>query len=95
MREIKFRGIDTETGEWVYGFLAASDQIMVWNEDNATGKMLQVIPETVGQFIGRHDKKRTEEYPKGQEIYQGDVIKYPNEIYKMFRAVGWEGKENG
>ena len=33
----------------------------------------EVMPETVGQFIGLHDSKRTEEYPKGQPIYEGDI----------------------
>lgn len=26
------------------------------------------------QYTGLHDKKRTEEYPEGQEIYEGDVV---------------------
>lgn len=34
-----------------------------------------IIPETVGQFIGIKDKKRTEEYPEGQKIYDGDIVK--------------------
>ena len=34
----------------------------------------QVDPETVGQFIGLKDSKRTEEYPEGQEIYDNDIL---------------------
>lgn len=28
------------------------------------------------EYIGRKDRKRTEEYPEGQEIYDGDIVKY-------------------
>ena len=28
----------------------------------------------VMQYIGLHDSKRTEEYPEGQEIYEGDIV---------------------
>ena len=32
---------------------------------------------TKEQFTGLKDKKRTEEFPEGQEIYEGDIIEYP------------------
>jgi uncharacterized phage protein (TIGR01671 family) len=35
----------------------------------------KVIPDTVGQYTGLKDCKRTEEYPEGQEIYEGDIVK--------------------
>ena len=39
----------------------------------------EVRPESIGQFTGRKDKKRTKEYPEGQEIYKGDTLKNPND----------------
>ncbi len=40
---------------------------------------IEVIPETVGQATGLKDKKRTEEFPEGQEIYEGDILIDNNE----------------
>lgn len=74
MRPIKFRGKSIDKGEtsiaigeWVYGYLCAPDQIIVWDEKIAVGKCVQVDPETVGEFSGRHDKS-------GREIYEGQIL---------------------
>ncbi len=32
------------------------------------------------QYTGLHDRKRTEEYPKGQEVYEGDIVKQHVEV---------------
>ncbi len=37
---------------------------------------IAVIPETVGQQVGLKDKKRTKEFPEGQEIYKGDIVEF-------------------
>ncbi len=34
----------------------------------------EVIHETVGEFTGMRDSERTEKYPEGQEIYEGDIV---------------------
>jgi len=35
----------------------------------------EVIPETVGQYIGLKDDKRTIQFPTGKKVYEGDILK--------------------
>ncbi|MFB5758942.1 hypothetical protein [Paenibacillus medicaginis] len=61
MREIKFRGKRKDNGEDVKYISICL----------ANGTSVGVDPETVGQYTGLKDSKRTQEFPEGQEIYEG------------------------
>lgn len=72
---IKFRGKSVQTGEWFYGYLQKYQEthasrlcicaasIRTWKD----ALLYEVIPETIGQFIGISDSD-------GNEIYEGDII---------------------
>ena len=69
-REIKFRGKDIETGEWIYGNLIGTDAIVgnlvEWDSEYfCTEYWYKVDPETVGQYTG--DENRG---------YEGDILEW-------------------
>lgn len=76
MREIIFRGVCTETGEWVYGGFAGFRRLRAARDMRDTGAWIvgatllckPVFPETVGQFTGHTDRF-------GERIFEGDILK--------------------
>lgn len=72
MKEIKFRQF--VNGKWHYwGFI----------EDNKTFIGPASLTEDNYQYTGLKDNKRTKKYPQGQEIYEGDILKYSVDGYEQ------------
>ena len=79
MTEILFRGKQERNKKWIYGKgvdMTYSDAyIPVEDRDDSTGSYavdeIEVIPETVGQFINKTDKA-------GTKIFEDDIIEYAN-----------------
>jgi hypothetical protein len=75
-REIKFRGKRVDNGEWVYGYYDGCYETATINYlKNGIPYNVCVISDTVGQYTGLHDRKRSAEYPEGQEICDGDILR--------------------
>lgn len=80
MREILFRGKRKDNGEWVYGYLIrgnrtyivtleAINYMVVFLNYMASVEMVEVIPETVGQFADLlYDKN-------GTKIFEHDIVR--------------------
>lgn len=69
MKEILFKGKRKDTGEWIEGyFFKIWDRTFIlWGTTNDKPDMIEVIPETVSQFIGLTDR-----YEK--KIFEGDIV---------------------
>ncbi|MDU7339330.1 MAG: YopX family protein [Clostridium sp.] len=69
MREILFRGKRLDNGKWVQGYIFKMWECayILWGTTNGIPNMIEVDPETVGQFTGLMNKNET----KG---FEGDIV---------------------
>lgn len=93
-REILFRGKRIDNGEWVEGYyfidLENKKPYIMLKERMETVedwmvKSLEVIPETVGQFIGLLDKN-------GKGIFEGDIDQNNDVVMWCKKRNGWAMK---
>ena len=75
-RILKFRAFDKKEKKMYYNLTLENGDMGYFPGCDLCDQHVGAIKPIVMQFIGLHDKKRTEEYPEGQEIYEGDILEH-------------------
>lgn len=82
MREILFRGKRKDNNAWTEGYLFKTwnRTYLLWGMTGDVPNMVEVIPETVGQFTGLVDNS-------SEKIFEGDIIRFEGD--KIAYRVGF------
>lgn len=82
MKEIKFRGLSKEEGQWVYGnLLNVDDYNYIYDkayrdlENLDYGYCLEAVTD-VGQYIGVQDIN-------GKDVYEGDIVRLDDKLLRV------------
>ena len=59
------------------------------------GTSFVVDPDTVGEWTGLRDSKRTVEFPEGQDVYEDDIVRVTDDIGdSSIHRVEYQGAQN-
>lgn len=81
MRDILFRGKRKDNREWVYGYVYRIWErvYILWGMTNDVPNMIEVDPETVGQFTGLYDSTKWEDLTEKERAEFTRAGNFPSE----------------